>query len=435
MRNGSETAGGATTDELYLHRRALAGASVLARDAQIEFSRRLHRERQQFVEAAREAPEIVAALLVRWRDLRAAKRSTAVLSVHHVDGGGPDLGREIDRALGRAERLFASPRRSSALAHRRRVARALAEAELAVEAILQAFREAGRATPAPASPEYAAAAEAFAAYVAAREVLVSHNLRLVVRFARPFRSTGVPLADLVQEGTLGLMRAVEKFDPERGLAFSTYAAWWIHQAMIRAVQKESRTIRLPAAVWDAQIRMRRADHALRARTACEPSRDDVGEVLGLPPEESDRIVAGLLPIASTHEPIAGSDWLALEDTLVDETAEDPALRCDHRVLASALPAMLAPLEERERAVLEARFGLGGSEAATLSQVGARLGLSRERVRQIESRALERIRLGPVARGLTSQGTEATSLSKSPSGRGTAGRRTASCVSVGAHTCR
>jgi RNA polymerase primary sigma factor len=396
MGNVSRAAAVATSaDDLAIHRQAIARAPVLSRERQASISRRLRVERDAFVSAALEAPEVVATLLERWRALRAAGRSTGVLSVHHVEGTDRDLSAEIDRSLARADRLFARSSRAPAAAGRRRVARALRDAELSVEAIVQAFHES-----AGGSPDRAAAAAAFAAYAETRDMLVRHNLRLVIRFARPFRVMQVPLADLVQEGCIGLMRAVEKFDPERGLSFSTYAAWWIHQALIRTVQRESRTVRVPSTVYEQQIRYRRAEEALRA-TAGEASRSDVAQLLGLAPEEADRIVASGLPITSTDTPIGDSDSLVVEDTLADESCVDPGAICDLRVFAGAIPALLAALSERERAVLTARFGLEGEDAATLTEVGARLGLSRERVRQIEFRALARMRVGPVARDLVS----------------------------------
>ena len=390
--------------DLTLHRRAMAEAPVLSREAQGALFRRLRVERDAFESASLEAPEIARALLQRWQRLREAARSTGVLSVHHAEGSERDLSAQVDEALGRAAQLFARGGRAGVhpTAARRRIARVLRGAELAVEGIVQAFRES-----AAGSPERAAAAASLADHDETRDTLVRHDLRLVIRFARPFRPVPVSFADLVQEGCIDLMRAVEKLEPERGSSFSTYAAWWIHQALIRAVQKESRTVRIPSNVYQAQIRYRRAEEALRAATPGEPTRGDLAERLGSAPDEVDRIAASAARIISADALLAGSDDLGIEWILADEAFVDPAAIHDQRVLTSSLPAMLATLGERERALLVARFGLDGREGATLSEVGARFGLSRERVRQIEARALARMRVGPVARSLATGRPAAT----------------------------
>jgi RNA polymerase primary sigma factor len=230
----------------------------------------------------------------------------------------------------------------------------------------------------------------------AKQEMIERNLGLVHAVAKRYRGRGVAFDDLVQEGTIGLARAVEKFDHHRGHKFSTYAAWWIHQAMIRAVQKHSRTVRAPSHVYDLQLRFKRAEKQLRGRLTRDPTRTDIAEELGISALEMDRLVSTMTPILSTHAPLAGTDSLTLDDALADESVRDPGEKLDARVVERAMHELLDDLEPRERAVLESRFGLGYEPVQTLQVIGQRLGLSRERVRQIEARALERLRRGGKA---------------------------------------
>jgi len=292
----------------------------------------------------------------------------------------------------------------------RRIARGLREAGLAFEVVVETYRELAkaaassrrRARGAAAGREQLRAAErSLASYEVTKQRFVRHNLKLVVKFAKQYRGMGVPFLDLIQEGNLGLIRAVEKFDHHRGHKFSTYAAWWIHQAMIRAVQKHSRTVRAPSHVYDLQLRYKRAERKLRGRTSAEPSRTEIAAELGLSALEIDRLMSTMMPIASTHAPLAGTESLTLDDALADDTLVDPGEALDRNVVVSEMHALLEDLEPRERAVIERRFGLGDEPIQTLQVIGQRLGLSRERVRQIEAKALDRLRKSGKADHLAS----------------------------------
>jgi RNA polymerase sigma factor (sigma-70 family) len=171
--------------------------------------------------------------------------------------------------------------------------------------------------------------------------------------------------------------------------------------MIRAVQKHSRTVRAPSHVYDLQLRYKRVERKLRGRTSAEPSRTEIAAELGLSALEIDRLISTMMPIASTHAPLAGTESLTLDDALADDTLVDPGETLDRRVVVNEMHALLADLEPRERAVIERRFGLGEEPIQTLHVIGQRLGLSRERVRQIEAKALDRLRKSGKADHLAS----------------------------------
>ena len=220
---------------------------------------------------------------------------------------------------------------------------------------------------------------------------MTHNLRLVVTQAKRYRNMGVPYVDLIQEGNLGLMRAVEKFEYQRGFKFSTYAVWWIEQALVRAIQSVSRTVRVPSHIYELQLRMRRADALLRQRLGRAPTSPELAASLDVPEDMIELARTSSLPVGSLEAPLPGTDDLRLEDAMSDEDVLDPAEVHDEHILRSALERELETLAPRERAILEARFGLEGGEPPTLEEIGQQMGLSRERVRQLEHRALSRLR--------------------------------------------
>jgi RNA polymerase primary sigma factor len=225
---------------------------------------------------------------------------------------------------------------------------------------------------------------------AARSVLVAANLRLVVCIAKHYRNVSMPLIDLIQEGNAGLMRAADKFDPNLGHKFSTYATWWVRQAIGRAIADKSRTIRLPVHQVEKLKRIRQAVQGLRQQQEREPSLQDVAEDVGISPAHACCLMAADQPhVSLAHE--APDTTHRLADQLEDWRATDPAENASLQSLRHQLRESLGVLSDRERRVIELRFGFGDGHARTLEETGRILGLSRERIRQIEKNSLARLK--------------------------------------------
>lgn len=226
---------------------------------------------------------------------------------------------------------------------------------------------------------------------ASRKRMIVSNLRLVVKISRRYNNRGLPLLDLIEEGNLGLIRAVEKFDPERGFRFSTYATWWIRQTIERAIMNQTRTIRLPIHVVKELNIYLRTSRELVQKLDHEPTAEDIASLLDRPVADVNKMLRLNERITSVDSPFAGDSDKALLDVIADEKSDGPEENLQSEDMSNNIISWLDELNSKQREVLARRFGLMGYEPATLEDVGREIGLTRERVRQIQVEALKRLR--------------------------------------------
>ncbi len=225
----------------------------------------------------------------------------------------------------------------------------------------------------------------------AREQMIKANLRLVVKIARDYEGLGLPLLDLISEGNIGLMKAVERFDPSKGGKLSTYSSWWIKQSIKRALANQSKTIRLPVHLVDKISKMRRAALKLQEILGREPTDDELAEELGIPASRVTQMRLAAIRPASLDAPIGDEDSDTFSEIVEDETAKNPYRQLEEKTVTAMLREMVKTLDPREASILRARFALDGGPVLTLEEIGKKFGVTRERIRQIQNTALRKLR--------------------------------------------
>jgi RNA polymerase primary sigma factor len=225
----------------------------------------------------------------------------------------------------------------------------------------------------------------------AREQMIKANLRLVVKIAHDYEGFGLPLLDLISEGNIGLMKAVERFDPAKGGKLSTYGSWWIKQSIKRALANQSKTIRLPVHLVDKIAKMRRLALKLQEELGREPTDEELGEEMGISPSRVAQMRTAAIRPASLDAPIGDEDSNNFAEIVQDESARTPFQQLDDKTVTAMLQEMVKKLDPREATILRYRFGLDGGSEKTLEEVGKKFGVTRERVRQIQNIALKKLR--------------------------------------------
>lgn len=402
----------------------IAHIPTLSREEQLLLAKEIEAATHAWRDALFACPWTGRELVRLWQRRRTRGRATGRLA-EGFGSGTPEAAEQLDTALRRAERVLA--RREKALEegdtaaaerHQKTIARRLAEADISlvqlrkIDAQLRDLHrelrvsrgrrrsglEAELGLPAAdLEPQLRAVEDAHARMMESKNRFAWHNLKLVVAVSKDFRNLGLDFEDLIQEGNTGLIRAVEKFDWRRGFKFSTYAVWWIRQALVRAIQNQSRTIRIPSHQYDRLRWYQEARNNLATSLERPPTPTEVAEALDIELEEAEALeTMGADPLSlDAGVPDEGGRTRSLADRVEDRDAPSPLDAMDRIRLSLATRRGLESLQERERLILRLRFGLDGGREHTLQEIGEHLGISRERTRQLEAKALSRLRCGDV----------------------------------------
>jgi RNA polymerase primary sigma factor len=411
--------------------RDIAAIPTLTKEHEVLLAKEIEASTLAFREGMRAIPMVADEVIAIWRELKSEERVTGKMSESFGSGSpdGEDLTAKVDDALSRVEKLLDQRRALVAGTRKvkdaaraldrldRKLGRSLEDADLSMQILgrirlrlLEVRREAQRLQRPRAARERLADLEArigldldtflrrmrqiedsWGRLMEVKNTFVQHNLKLVVAIAKDFRNMGITFQDLIQEGNLGLIRAVEKFDYHRGHKFSTYAVWWIRQAFIRAIQNHSRTIRIPSHVHDTLLKYHRAYAELETRLGRDPTPADLARALKTTADQIEQLQRMTREPVSLEAEVRGTDTKQVKDYVKDPEAASPVDGLDHVRLERETQDGIALLSSREQNILRWRFGMGGEKEHTLEEIGAKLGLSRERVRQLEARALAKLR--------------------------------------------
>ncbi len=302
----------------------------------------------------------------------------------HLERSGIELVEDVDPAQ------TSAPERDDGKRKRRSKAAIDLKPDMTTDSLQLFLKDIGKVRLLTAAEEVDLAKRIERGDLSAKEKMVESNLRLVVSIAKNYRNQGLPFLDLIQEGTLGLVRAAEKFDYRKGFKFSTYATWWIRQAIARALADKARTIRIPVHVVEKLNKIGRAERKLVTELGREPTPEEIADVTGIEPDEVDSIKRSAQAPVSLEKPVGDEEESEFGQFIADEKAESPFDRAADLLTKEALREALENLSYRERRVLELRYGLGGEHPRTLDEVGRTFNVTRERIRQIENQSLKKL---------------------------------------------